>query len=336
MEQRLEALLAERGRAEEELADAAGAREQALQELYRLRSAAERLGLRRESATLLLAEARSRHEAAAAEAGDPAAELAGLERAWEAAAAAAQGAAVEREAAAERARRVLARLLPAEAALRVEREARLDEVLAERREIERELTGAAGEREAALAVSYELRSRVVELAVQRESAERLTVRLRGALAEAEAEAARGGPSPRELEQQALDARTRAREALHDRDTLEERARTAAERLAALERSLAEREGIPPAARALAEEGERLVLAELDVEAGRERAVAAALGPRAAALLADDARPRWHCSNARRRSALARSSSSPAASRASSSTSSPSSAATTCLRRRRPP
>src|SRR5439155_679321 len=49
-EERLEGVLAERGRAEEELADAAGAREQALQELYRLRSAAERVAMRRESA----------------------------------------------------------------------------------------------------------------------------------------------------------------------------------------------------------------------------------------------------------------------------------------------
>jgi chromosome segregation protein len=288
VEERLEALLAERGRAEEELADAAGAREQGLQRLYRLRSAAERLGLRRESGTALLAEARSRHDAAAAEAGDPAAELAELERAWEAAAASAQAAAVEREAAAERARQALGRLLAGEASVRSGREARLEELLAERREIERELTGAAGEREAALAVSYELRSGVARLSVQRESAERLATRLRAELADAEAEAARSGPSPRQLEQEALAARARAREALHERDTLAERAHTAAERLAALERSLAEREGIPPAARALAEEGERLVLSELDVEEGRERAVAAALGPRAAALLADDA------------------------------------------------
>jgi chromosome segregation protein len=285
---RLELLLAERGRAEEELADAAGVREQALQALYRLRSSAERLDLRRESATALLVEARSRHGAAAADAGDPAAELAELERAWEAAAAAAQTAAVERESNAERARQALARLLAAERAARSGLEAQLDELLAERSGIERELTGAAGEREAALAVSYDLRSRAARLGVQRESAEALVGRLRAELAEAEAEAARGGPSPRELEQEALDARTSAREALHGRDTLAERARTAAERLAALERSLAEREGIPPAARALAEEGERLVLAELEVEAGRERAVAAALGPRAAALLADDA------------------------------------------------
>jgi chromosome segregation protein len=288
VEERLDALLAERGRAEEELADAAGAREQALQVLYRLRSAAERLELRRESAAASLAEARARHEAAAAEAGDPAAELAELERAWEAAAATAQATAVDREASAERARQALARALVAEAAERRGHEARLDTLLAERREIERELTGAAGQREAALAVSYELRSHFARLSVQRESAERLAGRLRSEQAAVEAEAARGGPSPRELEQEALAARARAREALHDRDTLAERARTAAERLGALEQALAEREGIPPAARALAEEGERLVLAELDVEAGRERAVAAALGPRAAALLADDA------------------------------------------------
>ena len=288
VEARLESLLAERAQAEEELADAAGAREQALQVLYRLRSAAERLELRRESATGLLAEARARHDAAAADAGDPAAELSGLERAWQAAAASAQAAAVEREASAERARQVLARLLVAEAAGRTLAAVRLEELLAERREIERELTGAAGEREAALAVSYELRSRTARLSIQRESAERVAGRLRAELAEAEADHSRGGPSPRELEQEALAARARARGALHERDTLAERAHTAAERLTALEVSLAEREGIPPAARALAEEGERLVLGELEVEAGCERAVAAALGPRAAALLADDA------------------------------------------------
>src|SRR5204862_2818965 len=58
-EEKLEAVLAERGGAEEELADAAGRREQAMQVLYRLRSAAERLGLRRESATSLLTEVRA-------------------------------------------------------------------------------------------------------------------------------------------------------------------------------------------------------------------------------------------------------------------------------------
>src|SRR5207253_3109686 len=82
----------------------------------------------------------------------------------------------------------------------------------------------------------------------------------------------------------LDARVRA-----ERESLLEQARVARERLQTLERALAEREGLPPAARALAEEGERLALSLLDVEAGSERAVAAALGHRAAALVADDAR-----------------------------------------------
>jgi chromosome segregation protein len=288
-EERLEAVLVERGRAEEELADAAGRREQAMQELYRLRSAGERVGLRRESAAALLERVRAELADAEADAGDPALEVAELERASREAAESARVAAVERETRAERARQALARLLVAERAARGEAQARLDEVLAERQGIEAELTGAAGEREAALSVSYELRSRAAGLAVQREAAERLATRLRSELAEAEADAARGGPSPQQLEQAALLAGAAARDAAHERDTLAERALTASERLATLERSLAEREGLPPAARALAEEGQRLALSALEIEPGSERAVAAALGPRAAALLADDAR-----------------------------------------------
>ena len=60
-----------------------------------------------------------------------------------------------------------------------------------------------------------------------------------------------------------------------------------ERVRALEQALAEQEGLPPAARALAEDGARLALATLDVEPGAERAVAAALRSRAAAVIADD-------------------------------------------------
>ena len=48
-EEKLEALLAERGRAEQELADAAGGRESASAALYRLRTAGERVAMRRES-----------------------------------------------------------------------------------------------------------------------------------------------------------------------------------------------------------------------------------------------------------------------------------------------
>jgi hypothetical protein len=89
----------------------------------------------------------------------------------------------------------------------------------------------------------------------------------------------------ELEQprRVLDERVRG-----EREALQEQVRLLDERLVALDRSLAEREGLPPAARALAEQGERIALSLLDVEPGRERAVAAALGPRASALLADDA------------------------------------------------
>ena len=117
----------------------------------------------------------------------------------------------------------------------------------------------------------------------------MIARLRAELAEAEADAARPGPSPEELEQQALYARAAARDAAHERDTLAERALTAQERLATLERSLAEREGIPPAARALAEQGERLALSLLTSSRARERAVAAALGARASALVAPTAK-----------------------------------------------
>jgi chromosome segregation protein len=288
-EERLEAVLAERGRAEEELADAAGRREQAMQALYRLRSAIERLAIRRESGSGLLEQVRTELAAAESDAGDPGVETAELERAALAAAEIARTAAVERETLAERARRALARVLAAEHSLHVAAQSRLDELLAERTGIEDELTGAAGEREAALAVSYELRSRAARLAVQRESAARLIARLRAELAEAEADEARKGPSPEELERQALYDRAAARDAAHARDTLAERALTAQERLATLERSLAEREGIPPAARALAEEGETLVLSLIEIEPGTERSAAAALGARASALVAPDAR-----------------------------------------------
>src|SRR5262249_8119804 len=80
----------------------------------------------------------------------------------------------------------------------------------------------------------------------------------------------------------LDRRVRAQ-----REAFGERVRLLEDRLAALERSLAEREGLPPAARALAEQGERLALSLLDVEPGLERAAAPALRPRASALVADD-------------------------------------------------
>jgi len=146
---------------------------------------------------------------------------------------------------------------------------RLDSLLESRRRAEEELADAAGRREEATATLYRLRSARERLELRRESAEGFLERLRADLAR-----------PRRV----LDARVRA-----EREALREQARVGRERLQTLERALAEREGLPPAARALAEEGERLALSLLDVEAGRERAVAAALGHRASALVADDAR-----------------------------------------------
>ena len=64
-----------------------------------------------------------------------------------------------------------------------------------------------------------------------------------------------------------EAAAAARAAASERDDLAERARATRERVLALERALAEREGLPPAARTLAEQGERIALAELDVEPG---------------------------------------------------------------------
>jgi chromosome segregation protein len=59
---KLEALLGERNRVEDELADAAGRREEATAALYRLRSARERVALRRETAEGLLARLRAELE----------------------------------------------------------------------------------------------------------------------------------------------------------------------------------------------------------------------------------------------------------------------------------
>jgi chromosome segregation protein len=137
----------------------------------------------------------------------------------------------------------------------------LEALLRERDRVEGELVGAAGGREEATAGLYRLKSAAERLELRRESAQALADRLRA------------NPPP-----------VRSPE----RERLREEARLARERLGALERTLVELEGLPPAARALAERGERLVLSSLEVREGDERAVAAALGWRAAAILAPDA------------------------------------------------
>jgi len=146
-------------------------------------------------------------------------------------------------------------------------EERLETLLAERGRAEEELADAAGAREQALQALYRLRSGAERLELRRESAGAGLQRLRDEL---------------ERPRRVLDSRVRA-----EREALTEQIRLLEERLLALDRTLAEREGLPPAARALAEEGERIALSLLEVEPGNERAVAAALGRRASAVVRDD-------------------------------------------------
>jgi chromosome segregation protein len=277
LDEKIAALVAERERAEEELTDSAGAREQATAALYRLRSGGERLQLRRESAASLTASFRAELEAARAF--DPSAS-AELEAAARDAAAAAQAAAGERARlqveAEERWARVAAIHRGEQAGLAAE----LDAILGRRAETESTLTG--GSRDALLA----LRGATQRLGVRHESAQRLLTELRNELTEARNRPA--GPTPAELGRAADEADAAARAAKREHEDLAARVRLARERLATLEQSLAEREGLPPAARALAEEGEQLALQLLEVEAGRERSIAAALGHRASAVLAGDA------------------------------------------------
>ncbi|MFO7572880.1 MAG: AAA family ATPase [Gaiellaceae bacterium] len=168
--------------------------------------------------------------------------------------------------------------------------ARLERLLADRARAEDELSDAAGRREAAVSALYRLQAGSERLALRIESSEQLRDRLAGELAAVQVQAAPGatqGPRVGDLRRAAEDEAGAARAAARERDDLVERSRSAKERLVALERSLAEREGIGPAARALAEAGERLALAEVSAEPGSERAVAAALGWRASAVLAAD-------------------------------------------------
>ncbi|HEY2310551.1 MAG TPA: AAA family ATPase [Gaiellaceae bacterium] len=156
----------------------------------------------------------------------------------------------------------------AAAARRKSVEERLETLLAARGRAEEELADAAGAREQALQALYRLRSAAERLELRRESVEARVVRLRDALAR-----------PRRV----LDESIRA-----ERAALADEIRLLEGRLRALDTTLAEREGLPPAARALAEDGERIAFSLLEVEPGRERAVTAALGRSASAVVRDDA------------------------------------------------
>ena len=166
-------------------------------------------------------------------------------------------------------------------------QSRLEGLLQDRARAEDELSDAAGRREAAVAALYRLQGGIERLGLRAESASELLERLQAELP-AEADGVRERGDPTGLEREAIEASEAARLAERARVELSERAALARERARALEHTLEEQEGLPPAARAFAEQGARLALDALDVEPGNERSVAAALRSRASAVLADDA------------------------------------------------
>ena len=162
---------------------------------------------------------------------------------------------------------------------------RLEGLLADRARAEEELSDAAGRREAAVAARYRLQGGIERLELRAESAAAQLARFRAETpAEPDSEVQ---TVLARLELEAARAAERARDTERERLTTTERAALVRERVRALDQALAEQEGLPPAARALAEDGARLALATLDVPSGAERAVAAALRSRASAVLADD-------------------------------------------------
>ena len=163
---------------------------------------------------------------------------------------------------------------------------RLEGLLADRARAEEELSDAAGRREAAVAARYRLQGGIERLELRAESAAALLERFR-AETPAAPEEPEGQSDLARLELEAVRTAEAARSAERERTAVAERAALVRERVRALEQALAEQEGLPPAARALAEDGARLALAALDVEPGAERAVAAALRTRAAAVIVDD-------------------------------------------------
>jgi chromosome segregation protein len=176
-----------------------------------------------------------------------------------------------------------------EAAQLVQRgvQGRLEGLLSDRTRAEEELSDAAGRREAALSALYRLQAGRERLALRSESAAALLHRLREERDSVLAESGGRPGAAAAFEREARDAALAARQASRDAEELADDARLVGERTRAVERVLADQEGLPPAARALAEEGRRLALTDVEVEPGAERAVAAALRSRASAILASD-------------------------------------------------
>ncbi len=168
------------------------------------------------------------------------------------------------------------------------RDEELEALLSERNAAEEELADASGRREGATAALYRLRTAADRLELRRETARAQGAELRAQLALAEAQDGGEAQVRVAATREAARAEREAREAALAKEALAGRLELARELQAVVERARGEREGLSPAARALAEQGEALALGLLEVDDGYERAVAAALAWRAGALAADSA------------------------------------------------
>ena len=172
-------------------------REAATAALYRLRSAAERLDVRRESVAGLLEGVRVTRSDGESRHGED--DVQALERDAAAAAARVREAAVAREARVREAARAAAALVACERLARSEAEQRLAGVVARRMELDAARRSAGDEREHAAGALARLRAASERLAVRGEEADAMLAGLREELAEAERIARLPGPSREELE-----------------------------------------------------------------------------------------------------------------------------------------
>jgi chromosome segregation protein len=210
-QEQLRVLLEQREGAEIELSDAAGGREAALGALYRLQGTGERIALRREAAAGLaerLADDLREAERARAERSSEA--VRALEEVARVAQAEARDAATVSGQAAERARHAHARLAALERATLGRDEAQLEALRGERRRIDAELSEATSTQAGAGRALLALGRARERLAVRRDNVAALAARQRSEHDEARRVAARGGPSPLELEVVANEAAARAR------------------------------------------------------------------------------------------------------------------------------
>jgi chromosome segregation protein len=288
VETRLQELASRRGQAESELAGLAAAQERAAHAFYAFETARERVSShasRVEQAAARVARARDRRLGAHGRLVEDAGRF--TEQATQAAAAAEEAAAESASLASADGERLREAAVSAEAALAAALDAR------------RSLAEAQGRLSTARRETEQLRARG---RTREERARQLAAAAEAAVADLDAAAAEcaageqaAGERDRERqaavgaeavtaaeEQTAAAASREARAAAHEAGHRRELAET---RLAALNRALERGEGLSPAAQVLQAAGATLVAAGVDAEPGYERAVAAALGWRAGAVVA---------------------------------------------------